>query len=55
MTLPKSKPPKRPRGRPSIKPPVERIDASPETIAEVVLRAKPKETWRYEQERADKS
>ena len=28
----------------------ERIDASPEEIAEVVLKAKPKETWRYEQE-----
>ena len=27
----------------------ERIDASPEEIAEVVLRAKPKEVWRYEQ------
>ena len=26
------------------------IDASPETIAEVVLRAKPKQVWRYEQE-----
>ena len=26
----------------------ERIDASPEEIAEVVLQAKPKKTWRYE-------
>ena len=29
----------------------ERIDASPEEIAEVVLRAKPKKVWRFEQER----
>ena len=28
----------------------ERIDASPEEIAEVVLKAMPKETWRYEEE-----
>ena len=30
----------------------ERIDASPEEIADVVLRAKPKQTWRFEEERA---
>ena len=42
--------PKKPRGRPPkyVMPP--RIDASPETIAEVVLRAKPKKKWRYEEE-----
>ena len=38
------------RGRPSKYPHPERIDASPETIAEVVLKAKPKDIWRYEQE-----
>ena len=27
----------------------ERIDASPEEIAEVVLRAKPKKVWRFEE------
>ena len=32
----------------------ERIDASPEEIAEVVLRAKPKQTWRFEEEREEK-
>ena len=42
--------PKKPRGRPSKLQMPERIDASPETIAEVVLRAKPKKVWRYEQE-----
>ena len=41
---------KRPRGRPVKHEIPERIDASPEEIAEVVLRAKPKKTWRYEQE-----
>ena len=29
----------------------ERIDASPEEIADVVLRAKPKQAWRFEEER----
>jgi hypothetical protein len=29
----------------------ERIDASPEEIAEVVLRAKPKKVWQFEEER----
>ena len=38
------------RGRPPKYPMPERIDASPEEIAKVVLRAKPKEAWRYEQE-----
>ena len=42
--------PKKPKGRPVKYPMPERIDADPETIAEVVLRAKPKEVWRYEQE-----
>ena len=38
------------RRRPPKYPMPERIDASPEQIAEVVLLAKPKETWRYEEE-----
>jgi hypothetical protein len=41
---------KKPRGRPPKYVMPERIDASPEIIAEVVLRAKPKKVWRYEQE-----
>ena len=41
---------KKPLGRPPKYPMPERIDASPEEIAEVVLKAKPKETWRYEEE-----
>lgn len=40
--------PKKPRGRPPKYPVPEPIDADPETIAEVVLRAKPKESWRFE-------
>ena len=39
--------PKAKRGRPPKDMP-EKIDASPETIAETVLRAKPKSEWRYE-------
>ena len=41
---------KRPRGRPVEKPYPERIDASPEKIAETVLRMPPKKKgeWRYE-------
>ena len=35
------------RGRPVTKPLSERINASPERIAEVVLRAKPKKSWDY--------
>ena len=42
--------PKRGRGRPPKYPMPERIDASPEEIAETVLRAKPKKVWRYEKE-----
>ena len=38
---------KRGRGRPSELTMPEPIDASPEQIAEVVLRAKPKDDWRY--------
>ncbi|MXZ54657.1 MAG: hypothetical protein F4Z14_00580 [Gammaproteobacteria bacterium] len=38
------------RGRPLQFAMPERIDASPERIAEVVLGAKPKDTWRYEEE-----
>lgn len=43
---------KRPRGRPVEKPYPERIDASPEKIAETVLRMPPKKKgeWRYEKE-----
>ncbi len=41
---------KTPKGRPPKYAMPERIDASPEEIAEVVLKAKPKETWRYEEE-----
>ena len=43
--------PKKPRGRPPEHEMPERIDASPETIAEVLLQAKPKRTWRrYQQD-----
>ena len=45
---------KKQRGRPVKYLMPERIDASPEEIAEVVLRAKPKEVWRYDQERKTK-
>ncbi len=38
------------RGRPVIHEMPERIDASPEEIAETVLRAKPRSEWRYERE-----
>ncbi len=37
------------RGRPVKYPMPERIDATPEEIADVVLRVKPKKHWRYEQ------
>ena len=39
-----------PRGRPVVHEFPDRIDASPEEIAEVVLGAKPKTQWRYEEE-----
>ncbi len=42
---------KKQRGRPVKYPRPERIDASPEEIAEVVLRAKPKKVWRFEERR----
>ena len=46
--MPKSEDkPKRPRGRPITKPLPERIDASPEEIAEVILKMPPKSDWRY--------
>ena len=38
------------RGRPVQYDLPDRIDATPEEIAEVVLGAKPKHTWRYEEE-----
>jgi len=41
---------KKGRGRPVTYVVPQRIDASPEQIAEVVLRAKPKEHWRYPNE-----
>ena len=41
---------KRQRGRPPVLRMPERIDASPEEIAEVVLAAKPKRTWRFVEE-----
>ena len=37
-------------GRPAKYKRPERIDAAPEEIAKVVLRAKPKKVWRFEQE-----
>ena len=46
--------PKKQRGRPPVKPMPERIDASPEQIAEVVLQAQPKTDWRYLKESSDK-
>ena len=38
---------KKPRGRPPIKQFPSPIDATPEVIAEVVLRAKPPKEWDY--------
>ena len=43
--------PKKKRGRPVKYPMPERIDATPEEVAEVVLQAKPKTDWRYLQAR----
>ena len=42
--------PQKKRGRPVILKMPDRIEASPEEIAETVLRAKPKDEWRYEKE-----
>ena len=47
MTPHKNK--KNPRGRPPKSMP-EPLDVDMDTLAEVVLKAKPKEVWRYEQE-----
>ena len=41
---------KKARGRPVEYAMPERIDATPEEIADVVLRAKPPRTWRYMEE-----
>ena len=41
---------KKPRGRPPKYPMPEPLDVDIDTLAEVVLKAKPKEVWRYEQE-----
>ena len=41
---------KKPRGRPPKYPMPEPLDVDVDTLAEVVLKAKPKEVWRYEQE-----
>ena len=46
MTQPEQKP-KRGVGRPPVLKMPERIDASPEEIAETVLRMPPKQEWRY--------
>lgn len=43
---------KRKRGRPVKHPMPERIDATPEEVAEVVLQAKPKTDWCYLKERS---
>lgn len=40
---------KKSRGRPVERPRPERTDASPEEIAEVVLEARPKKVWRFEE------
>ena len=40
----------KPRGRPVKYPLPEPIDATPEEIAQVVLKAPPKKVWRFEQE-----
>ena len=47
--------PKRERGRPAKWEYPERIDASPEEIADVVLGARPKKTWRFEEDRKRRS
>ena len=41
---------KKQRGRPPKYKRPERINASPEEIAQVVLRAKPKKVWRFEEQ-----
>ena len=41
---------KKPRGRPPKYPMPEPLDTDMDTLAEVVLKANPKDVWRYEQE-----
>ncbi len=41
---------KKQRGRPSKLVMPERINATPEQVADVVMKARPKEVWRYEEE-----
>ena len=41
---------KKPRGRPPKCPMPEPLETDMDTLAEVVLKAKPKEVWRYEEE-----
>ena len=41
---------KKPRGRPPKHPMPDPLDVDMDTLAEVVLKAKPKEVWRYEEE-----
>ena len=41
---------KKKRGRPPVLTMPEPIDASPEEVARVVLQAKPKTVWRFEEE-----
>jgi len=47
--MPTKKKSKKPRGRPLKYPMPDLIDAPPERIAEVVLGAKPKKHWDYEE------
>ena len=49
--MPKSK---KPRGRPVKYPMPERIDATPEEIADVVMRMPNKTGWRYERNRTQR-
>ena len=42
--------PKKPRGRPVKYELPEPIDMTPEALARITLQAKPKETWRFEEE-----
>ena len=41
---------KKPRGRPTKYLLPEPVDMAPEELARIVLRAKPKDTWRFEEE-----
>ena len=42
--------PKKPKGRPVKHQLPEPLDMAPEELARIVLQAKPKETWRFEEE-----